>query len=540
MEHKSEGWLSHLAPDIVSHIHGNLLDSYAVALEGWRRGLTLRWHVKGSEKFGEMETWFVDRPGQLFSLSSQTKTHYFFRTRGDKVTNEAVQVGKDKEDTKRILSKAGVSVPQGRRFESDKSDEEIREYGQTAGYPLVVKPTDGSFGRGIVTNIQNDEELTDALIYVRQELNFKDIIVEQYIPGEEYRLYVVDDKVVGAIHRIPPNVTGDGKSTIRELIEEKNQERAKNPRLISCPIVSGYEVEVFIERDGLSLDSIPSAGRKVFLSEKSNVSLGGDPVDVLEILSEEAKNEAVKALDAIEGLKHGGVDLIIHPSKEPSESAIVLELNPTAQIGGILYPISGKARDIPSAIIDYYFPETSALSHKKPDIYFSLEEALFPLSNKTAEVTEVISITPGPLYTKKYVIRGKQEDYAYQQWMLKQAEGMSLFGSLQLEGETLEAVIAGFNQEELLRYDELLKESLEGDCIQEEVYNSSIKLGTQSLRSKDKLIAELHRIQGEAAKAKNERAVLQKKYLKMVNSRVWKSTEPIRRIGKFLKSKREI
>ncbi|MDO6658973.1 hypothetical protein Q4550_24320, partial [Anaerobacillus sp. 1_MG-2023] len=74
-----------------------------VALEGWRRGLTLRWHVKDSEKFKEMKTWFVDKPGQLFSLSSKDRTHYFFRTRGDKVTNEAVDTGRDKEKTKQAL-----------------------------------------------------------------------------------------------------------------------------------------------------------------------------------------------------------------------------------------------------------------------------------------------------------------------------------------------------------------------------------------------------------------------------------------------------
>lgn len=71
MEENRTEWLPHLSNEVVSEVEGNFLDAYAVALEGWRRGLKLRWHVKDSEKFKEMETWFVERPGQLFSLSSK-------------------------------------------------------------------------------------------------------------------------------------------------------------------------------------------------------------------------------------------------------------------------------------------------------------------------------------------------------------------------------------------------------------------------------------------------------------------------------------
>src|SRR5690625_2397919 len=104
-------WLPHLSQEVVSETEGNYLDAYVVALEGWRRGLTLKWHVKDSEKFKKMKTWFVDHPGQLFSLHSNEKSHYFFRTRGDKVTNEAVEKGMDKEITKQVLKEAGVPVP---------------------------------------------------------------------------------------------------------------------------------------------------------------------------------------------------------------------------------------------------------------------------------------------------------------------------------------------------------------------------------------------------------------------------------------------
>ena len=243
MEENRAEWLPHLTPEIVEGIEGNFLDAYVVALEGWRRGLTLKWHVKESGKFNEMRTWFVDEPGQLFSLSSEDRTHYFFRTRGDKVTNEAVDIGRDKEKTKQVLMSKGIAMPEGKEFTKENTNEEVLEYAGKLGYPVVVKPTDGSFGKGVFTNITSAGELEHTLDYMRDDLDYEKIIVEQYIPGKEYRLYVVDHEVVGAMNRIPANVTGDGINSIQALIDIKNKERSLNPRLVSCPIVVNKDVE---------------------------------------------------------------------------------------------------------------------------------------------------------------------------------------------------------------------------------------------------------------------------------------------------------
>src|SRR5699024_1816341 len=231
MDGINNNWLPHLSPEVISETEGNYLDAYEVALEGWRRGLTLRWHVKDSEKFKEMKTRFVDNPGQLISLHSETKDHYFFRTRGDKVTNEAVEQGMNKEVTKTILKKANVSVPEGKEFSREDRVETIIEYASKLGYPIVIKPTDGSFGRGVMSNITSEGGLLYSLDYLRNEMEEEQIIVEKHIPGNDYRLYVVGDEVVGAIHRIPPNVIGDGINSIEALIDIKNGERKLNPRL---------------------------------------------------------------------------------------------------------------------------------------------------------------------------------------------------------------------------------------------------------------------------------------------------------------------
>src|SRR5699024_3856288 len=140
-------------------------------------------------KFKDMATWFVERPGQLFSLSSKERTHYFFRTRGDKVSNEAVMIGKDKERTKQVLRTASISTPEGEKFLEHDSDEVIREYVKSIGYPVAIKPFDGSFGNGVITNITEDGKLNDAISYVRNELGYKEVLVERHVFGKEFRIY---------------------------------------------------------------------------------------------------------------------------------------------------------------------------------------------------------------------------------------------------------------------------------------------------------------------------------------------------------------
>src|SRR5690625_324358 len=167
--------LPQLPNDIVRDARKTRLCAYAVALEGWRRGLKLKWYTKDSEHFQDMIIFGVNPPGRLFSLSSPERTHYFFRTRGDKVANEAVERASDKGVTKQILAKANVPVPQGKGFDENATDEEIIAIRRTLNYPLVCKPTDASLGMGVVTNIQNEEEFKRSLHYVRNELEYDEI-----------------------------------------------------------------------------------------------------------------------------------------------------------------------------------------------------------------------------------------------------------------------------------------------------------------------------------------------------------------------------
>lgn len=534
MAEVNERWLPHLNKEVASEMEGNYLDAYVVALEGWRRGLTLRWHIKGSEPFKNMKTWFVDHPGQLFSLHSEEKSHYFFRTRGDKVTNSAVEKGMDKAVTKQLLQSENIAVPEGKLFTVQDSETKMTDYAEEIGYPVVIKPVDGSFGRGVITNIKNANTLLQAIQHLRNELKIENIVLEKHITGKDVRLYVVDDTVFGAILRVPPNVTGDGVHTIEELIELKNKERNKNPRLANCPIQINQELTDFISRKDYSLETIPDQGQQVYLNNKGNVSIGGDPIDILEELSPTIKELAVSSLAAVPGLVHGAVDILVSTDENGEEQGYVIELNPTAQIGGILFPNKGKSRDIPKAIIDYYFPETKNIVTEREKIYFDFHDVLQPLISRQGTVSTVSPAPLGKIYMRKYTVFGDVQNLGYHLGLRKQAFERGLHGYVMNVGDAIQIVVAGLDLEMVYDFKNGITEDEERSTvidIHESDYHGYVKVGFDS-RANLKTIEEDIDILKEDIRQTSERLkrleISKRKYLKSFS---WRITFPIRLIG---------
>jgi len=492
MSHNNPNWLTKYPAEIFFGINGPKLDAYAVALEGWRRGLTLKWHSKDTPAFQKMKTWYVDRPGQLFSLADQEKEHFFFRTRGDLVSNEAVEIGADKGITKTYLEKENIPTPKGKTFSTKDSDQEIMNYAQELGFPLVIKPTDDSFGRGITANIANETEFIETLKYTRGEQGYEHIIVEKHAIGEDYRLYVVGDQVVSAVRRKPPFLIGDGQTTIKKLIKRKNKQRLKNPHLASRLIKIDREVIELLNRSGYTLKSIPKKNEQIYLRAKSNLSAGGDAHEKLEQITGTIKSIAVAAVKAIPGLSHGGVDLLID---EDNNSAVVIELNATAHIGSALFPGEGKAKDIPSAIIDYYFPESAKLRQASPIIYFPYKEKLGLLANQSLQSITVLEPPVGELEKTIYHLKGKVTSRRYHSKIKKWAKAQkNLSGYLtkKSRGE-IEVVVVTNDQQTLAQFEALLKTAGDHVVIDKQTnadQTKPIKVGF-SIMSKSKTLRRL-------------------------------------------------
>lgn len=412
--------LPHLNKRVVKDITGFKLCSYLVALEGWRRGLTLIWYNDETSKC-KLDRLNSSTHGKFYSLSDGNKTHYFFRSRGDKVTNKAVRICQDKEETKSYLEKSNVPIPLGKVLEEDN---DIINYANEINYPVIIKPLKGSMGKGVYTNINSEQELKGILKELRSKFSYKEYLVEKHYPGEEYRIYVVGNQVIGATNRKPANIIGDGKHTVEKLIDLKNEERKKNPYLSPKPIKADYEITFMLERVGYDLNSVPEKGEHVILREKSNLSSGGDPVEATDKLSTPVRQIAVDALKALPSIPHGGVDIIVDPSDQ--SKGVVLEINATAEIGFHPFPLTGESKDVPAAIIDYYFPETKG-KYRSP-FYFDYLSLLEPLKSWAVEELKVVKTPKKDIYARKYIVTGQLNKVGYMTYIRRQALRRNLYG----------------------------------------------------------------------------------------------------------------
>ncbi|MBU9722718.1 MULTISPECIES: ATP-grasp domain-containing protein [Bacillaceae] len=341
---KRENWLSQLENSLPEKAKGNDLSTYSIALEGWRRGLTLKFYgvyIKAG------------RYKIRYSLNDGIKEHHFTNSKGDFITKEQGDICKSKSLTNKYLLEAGVPIPQGRHFNVSATENEILDYSLSIGFPLVLKPANESLGRGVVLNIKNVDDLKEALFYVREKSGYKEVILQQYIKGNEYRVYVIGNEVVGVYKRKAANVIGDGMRTIKKLIEIKNIERKENPHLYKRLIAIDDKMIKFLSDKGKTIESIPKKGEEVILREIGNLPNGGDSVDFTDSLSEENKNIAIDGAKAV-GMAHCGLDMIIDENNQGK----IIEINTRAHIGAHLFPVHGIARDIPGKIIDLYFPNS--------------------------------------------------------------------------------------------------------------------------------------------------------------------------------------
>lgn len=432
---KASNRLAHLEDALPLKAYGYDLSTYTIALEAWRRGLTVKFYrktIKGKNRI-------------RYVISNGEKEHHFSLSKGDLVSKEQNSICKDKSLTKNYLIKEGVSVPKGKTFGAEIKDEEIISYAEELGYPLVLKPSNSTLARGVIVNIKNSFFMKDALIEVRQKGNFSDVIVEQYIQGEEYRIYVLGSKVLGVYKRVPANITGDGKNTIEKLIEIKNKERKKNPHLHKRPIVMDDDMLRLLKEKGYDPNSIPEKGEIVYLREISNLPLGGDSKDCTDELSTENKNIAIQAAKAI-GLVQCGVDMIVD---KISGVGMILEINARAHIGAHLFPAIGTSRDIPKAIIDFYFPETVNSSKAVSNSYYFNYDAVVDILKSRMGIEIVVPHVPGEmLEAKQYNVSGTVQGVGYRKWVLKKASQYRMNGYVKnLKNGDVQIVAAGKDKE---------------------------------------------------------------------------------------------
>ena len=292
--------------------------------------------------------------GSLVQLGWGSKQRRIQAAEIDSTSAIAEFIAQDKELAKKLLHAAGVPVPLGRPVHSA---DDAWLAAQEIGLPVVVKPRDGNQGRGVSVNLTTEADVRAG--FDNAHVHRPEVMVERYLPGSDYRLLVVGDKLVAAARREPPLVTGDGKHTVKQLVDIVNADpRRGEGHATSLTKIRFDEVALArLKEQGYDADSVPAKGTRVTLRNNANLSTGGTATDVTDDVHPEVAASAVAAAQMV-GLDICGVDVVCESVLRPLESQNggVVEVNAAPGLRMHLSPSFGKGRDVGEAVIKTLFP----------------------------------------------------------------------------------------------------------------------------------------------------------------------------------------
>jgi len=292
--------------------------------------------------------------GSLVQFGWGVKQRRIWAAEVDATSAVSESIAQDKDLTKVLLQAAGVPVPTGQPVASI---DEAWAVAEAIGLPVVVKPQDGNQGKGVTVNIVDREHLEIAY---RAADEIGTVMVEKFLPGHDFRLLVVGDRLVAAARRDPPHVIGDGVHTVQQLVGLVNADpRRGDGHATALTKIRFDEIAVArLATQGLAPESVPDKGRRVVLRNNANLSTGGTATDVTDEVHAEVAARAVAAARMV-GLHVCGVDVVCETVGRPLEkqSGGVVEVNAAPGLRMHLTPSYGKGRNVGEAIVaDLYAP----------------------------------------------------------------------------------------------------------------------------------------------------------------------------------------
>jgi len=268
----------------------------------------------------------------------------------------AVDVASDKSLTNRLLDSAGLPVP--RSVVVDTEDAAVTA-ALRLGFPCVVKPLDGNHGRGVHLDLRSEEDVRAAFPAALAQTRSRDVVVESYITGNDYRCLVIGGKVAAIAERVPASVTADGTHTIRELVEIANQDprRGIGHEKVLTKIKLDAAAVALVEGQGITLDGVPPEGTRVKLALTGNMSTGGTSIDrTLEAHPDNV--EIAETAARIIGLDVAGIDFICPDITTPvrETGGGIVEVNAAPGFRMHTHPTDGEPQYVAKPVIDLLFP----------------------------------------------------------------------------------------------------------------------------------------------------------------------------------------
>jgi cyanophycin synthetase len=271
----------------------------------------------------------------------------------DRTSAIAESIAQDKDLTKDLLHGAGIPVPLGRPVEDA---DDAWKAACEIGTPVVVKPRHGNQGKGVAVNVSTREQVLAAYAAARE--HGSEIMVEKYLPGQDFRLLVVGDRLVAAARRDPPLVVGDGKRTIRQLVDQVNTDPRRGDGH-ATPLTRIRLDDIALARlatQQYTPDSVPARGERVVLRNNANLSTGGSATDVTREVHPELADRVVAAAHTV-GLDICGVDVVCTTVAEPLESqgGGIVEVNAAPGLRMHISPSFGEGQAVGQAVVDTMF-----------------------------------------------------------------------------------------------------------------------------------------------------------------------------------------
>lgn len=273
----------------------------------------------------------------------------------DKTSQIAVDNVADKELTKKLLRTANISVPEGDVVQTAEGAVEVAK---EIGFPVAIKPLNGNHGRGVTTNIMNEEQAQAAFNLAKEHGPY--VIVEQSYTGCDYRVLVIDGRVVAVAERVPAHVTGNGVDTITALIEKVNADpkRGEGHENVLSKIVVDEHVTTLLEKNGLTLETVPSADQVVWLRCTANLSTGGTAIDRTDDICPSNITLMERAARTV-GLDIAGIDVVAKDISVPlsPQNGGIVEVNASPGFRMHLAPAEGRSRPAGASVVSMLFPK---------------------------------------------------------------------------------------------------------------------------------------------------------------------------------------
>ncbi|SNC74718.1 cyanophycin synthetase [Hymenobacter gelipurpurascens] len=272
-------------------------------------------------------------------------------------SHAGVEVAGNKNRTKAMLNDAGVPVPNGTTVYSEDG---LRDAIEELGFPIVTKPLDGNHGKGATIRIMNWEAAVEGL--KAAQVYSRAVIVEQFIEGHDYRLLVVNGKLIAAAKRTPAAVVGNGSSTIQQLIEEVNKDPRRgigHEKVLTSIKADQHTLEILKAQD-LTLESVLPQGQELYLKSTANISTGGTATDVTDLVHPYNVLLAER-VSGIVGLDICGIDLLTNDIAVPLNETrgAVIEVNAAPGFRMHIAPTQGLPRNVAAPVVDMLFPQGS-------------------------------------------------------------------------------------------------------------------------------------------------------------------------------------